>query len=139
METSSSPGCVDLRELTHQQKPRLWLLPARLDVVMIYPTRLGVGRQICTEDSCQVYIYNSAPEICAHGYCNLVTARRSPKAGGLGLTCFYVGCESTIPFIWRRDPPPLVPLAQNGMVKEIHNFVFYTCRHTSEQTRGTYV
>lgn len=73
--------------------------------------------------------------MCAHGYCNLVTARRSPKAGGLGLTCFYVGCESTIPFIWRRDPPPLVPLAQNGMVKEDPQFCFlYVQAHLGANT-----
>ena len=33
----------DLRELTHQQKPRLWSLPARLGPVTVHPTRWGVG------------------------------------------------------------------------------------------------
>ena len=33
----------DLRELTHQQKPRLWNLPARLGPVTVHPTPWGVG------------------------------------------------------------------------------------------------
>ena len=33
----------DLRELTHQQKPRLWSLPARLGPVTVHPTHWGVG------------------------------------------------------------------------------------------------
>ena len=33
----------DLRELTHQQKPRLWSLPAILGPVTVHPSRWGVG------------------------------------------------------------------------------------------------
>ena len=33
----------DLCELTHQQKPRLWSLPARLGPITVHPTRWGVG------------------------------------------------------------------------------------------------
>ena len=33
----------DLRLLTHEQKPRLWSLPARLGPVTVHPTRWGVG------------------------------------------------------------------------------------------------
>ena len=36
----------DLRELTHQPKPRLWSLPARLGPVTVHPTRWGVGPRL---------------------------------------------------------------------------------------------
>ena len=36
---------LDLRELTHQQKRRLWSLPARLGPVAVHPTRWGLGPQ----------------------------------------------------------------------------------------------
>ena len=36
----------DLRELTHQQKPRLWRLLAGLGPVTVHPTRWGVGTRI---------------------------------------------------------------------------------------------
>ena len=36
----------DSRELTHQQKPRLWSLPARLGPVTVHTTRWGVGPRI---------------------------------------------------------------------------------------------
>ena len=35
----------DLRELTRQQKPRLWSLPARLGPVTVHPTRWAVASQ----------------------------------------------------------------------------------------------
>ena len=34
---------LNLRELTHSQKPRLWSLPARLGPVTVHRTRWGVG------------------------------------------------------------------------------------------------
>ena len=37
----------DLRELTHEQNPRLWSLPARLGPVTIHPTRWGLGLRAC--------------------------------------------------------------------------------------------
>ena len=40
----------DLCELTHQQKPRLWSLPARLGPVTVHPTRWGVGPRFGEKD-----------------------------------------------------------------------------------------
>ena len=49
----------DLRELTHEQKPRLWRLPARRGPVTVHPTRWGVGPRRSS------YTYTYTPVICS--------------------------------------------------------------------------